>query len=183
MVSTVFDYVQWNLTILTVFGFFQSCRNYTSGQIMVTTMNNVKVELYTITCAKERLCCRERVEFESRNGSRSMHGCLRCSDGLLNTRKFQNVVRTFVERTGCVNGQKLVLLMNRNLGLCKAWYKIYTRHSFGRLNEVVLMHTALNFKLCPRFKICKLPSYGLMNMHNPTVAVFKVASFKGFTVY
>jgi hypothetical protein len=45
------------------------------------------------------------------------------------------------------------------------------------------MHTALNFKLWPRFKICRLPSYGVMNMHNPTVAVFKVASFTGFTAY
>lgn len=58
--DTVFNYVQWNLSILAVFGSFQIRPNYTSGQLLETTMNIVNVEMCTIFCAKVLLWCVER---------------------------------------------------------------------------------------------------------------------------
>jgi hypothetical protein len=47
-------------------------------------------------CKETVMVQRQEVEFESRNVSRSMHRCLRCSNGSVDTRKFQNIVRTCV---------------------------------------------------------------------------------------
>jgi len=84
--------------------------------------------------------------------------------------------------------------MNWNFGLGTAWHKNYTRLPFGHLREVVLIHKVLKLKLLPTFKICRLPSYGVMTMHNviqfypfrKSVAncgrFTRVANFTGFTV-